>query len=70
MAEGLDDTGFEDCQFLTGSPQRFAVLAQLRERPTLADESVIIEASAIIQRILAGEPSGVGRQAHRSLNSR
>ncbi len=33
MAEGLDDTGFEDCQFLTGSPQRFAVMAQLRERP-------------------------------------
>ncbi|AAV46811.1 unknown [Haloarcula marismortui ATCC 43049] len=56
MAEGLDDTGFEDCQFLTGSPQRFAVLAQLRERPARPTDlcDTVDATRTTIQRILAG----------------
>ena len=56
MTESPDDTAFEDCQFLTGSPQRFAVLAQLREgpaRPTDLCDSVDATRTTI-QRILAG----------------
>ncbi|MDS0220604.1 MarR family transcriptional regulator [Haloarcula sp. S1AR25-5A] len=56
MTEGPDDTAFEDCQFLTGSPQRFAVLAQLRERPARpTDLCDSVDATrTTIQRILAG----------------
>ncbi|KOX93697.1 helix-turn-helix transcriptional regulator [Haloarcula rubripromontorii] len=56
MAEGPDDTVFEDCKYLTGSPQRFAVLAQLRERPARpTDLCDSVDATrTTIQRILAG----------------
>lgn len=56
MTEGPDDTAFEDCQFLTGSPQRFAVLAQLRERPARPTDlcDTVDATRTTIQRILAG----------------
>jgi predicted transcriptional regulator len=56
MTEGPDATAFEDCQFLTGSPQRFAVLAQLQERPARPTDlcDTVDATRTTIQRILAG----------------
>ncbi|MBV0901367.1 helix-turn-helix transcriptional regulator [Haloarcula salina] len=51
-----DDSVHEDCQFLTGSPQRFAVLARLYDspaRPTDVCDSVDATRTTV-QRILAG----------------
>jgi predicted transcriptional regulator len=56
MTEGPDDTAFEDCQFLTGSPQRFAVLARLEERAARPTDlcDTVDATRTTIQRILAG----------------
>ncbi|WP_336336837.1 helix-turn-helix transcriptional regulator [Haloarcula brevis] len=56
MTAGTDDAAFEDCRFLTGSPQRFAVLAQLRERPARPTDlcDTVDATRTTIQRILAG----------------
>ena len=56
MTEGPDETVFADCRFLTGSPQRFAVLAQLREHPARPTDlcDTVDATRTTIQRILAG----------------
>ena len=56
MTAGPDDTAIEDCKFLTGSPQRFAVLAQLRECPARPTDlcDTVDATRTTIQRILAG----------------
>lgn len=51
-----DDTVHEDVRFLTGSPQRFAVLTQLCEGPARPTElcDAVDATRTTIQRILAG----------------
>lgn len=56
MTDVPGDTALEDCQFLTGSPQRFAVLSSLCERPARpTDLCDSVDATrTTVQRILAG----------------